>query len=293
MRLAIAELLGMRKRLATYVVLIVLLVLMGLVYLAVGATAASERELTAEFFRFPQAYTTIGSFVFGLGSLVAVAYAAAIGGGDWSWGVPRLIISRGESRARYVLAKAAALAGVLGIGMLVAFGAGILMNFLAAAMAGIQTGSPLDDDGAFELLTSLALGYPVLVERALIGFAVAITLRSQLAGVVVGILLFLGENILVTLMVLVTLASRGFGAVLGGERIGPEWFQYLPFTIGDSVLVPDPAELSGGGGGSGSGFEDLFLQPVPLEIALLGVVAYAALAIGLAVIVVERTEITA
>lgn len=288
MRLALAELLGMRKRLATYVVLIVLLVLMGLVYLAVGGTASELGSSGASFFAFPEAYTTIGSFVFGLGSLVAVAYAAAIAGGDWSWGVPRLLIARGESRTRYVLAKAAALAGVLAIGMLIAFAAGIVFNFMAASLAGMSTGNPLAGDGPYELVKSLVLGYPVLLQRALIGFAVAIVLRSQLAGVVVGILLFIGEGILVTLMVAVTLAARGFGGLFGGEPIGPEWFQYLPFTVGDSVLVPEPGTLSGGGG-----FEDLFLRPVPLEVAFVAVVLYAFVSLALAVVVVERKEITA
>lgn len=287
MRLAIAELLGMRKRLATYVVLLVLIGLMALIYLAIALTVGDEPELTQAFFQFPAAYSTIGSFVFDLGSLVAVAYAAAIAGGDWTWGVPRLLIARGESRSRYVLAKAIALAGVLVIGVAIAFAAGIVLTFVAAALAGVHTGSPLEGDGVAELLRSVGLGYPVLLERALIGFSVAMILRSQLAGVVVGILLYIGESILVTVMVLVELSRRGVGGILGGAQFGPEWYQYLPFTIGDSVIAADP------GAGGGGGFEDLLLRPVPLEIALLGVAVYALVALVAAVIFVERSEITA
>lgn len=288
MRLAIAELLGMRKRLATYVVLIVLLVLMALIYLAAGLGARSlAGGDVGDLFAFPDAYATIGQFVFGLGSLVAVAYAAAVAGGDWTWGVPRLLIARGESRSRYVFAKAAALAGVLAIGVVIAFAAGILLNYMAAALAGANAGNPIAGEGLTELGRSVVLGYPVVLERALIGFAVAIVLRSQLAGVVVGILLYLGEGILVSIMAAISLASRGLGGAIGGERFGPEWYQYLPFTIGDSVLSQDPT------GGLGPGFEALVPRQVPLEVALLGVVLYAVVSVVTAALFVERAEITA
>jgi ABC-type transport system involved in multi-copper enzyme maturation permease subunit len=281
----------MRKRLATYVVLIVLLVVMALIYLLTGwAVSTTPGDDLGELFAFPDAYATIGSFVFGLGSLLAVAYAAAVGGGDWIWGVPRLLIARGESRSRYVIAKALALAGILAIGVVIAFAAGMAFNLIAAAMAGVDAGNPLADDGPAELGRALLLGYPVVLERAFIGFAVAMVLRSQLAGVVIGILLYIGEGILVTLLLIVTLAARGLGGLgglLGGDPIGPEWFQYLPFTIGDSVLTPDPGAVPGGG------LEDLILRQVPLEQALIGVFLYGALSLVVAAVFVERAEITA
>jgi ABC-type transport system involved in multi-copper enzyme maturation permease subunit len=285
MRLALAELLGMRKRLATYVVLIVLLVLMTLVYLSVGALAASEPDLTAAFFRFPAAYGTISQFVFGLGSLLAVAYAAAIAGGDWTWGVPRLLISRGASRVGYVLSKAVALAGVLAIGALIAFAVGMLLHFISAALAGVSTGSPVEGDGVRELVEALLFGYPVLLERALIGFAVAIVLRSQLAGVVVGILLYIGEGILVQVLLVITLLSRGMAGVVNMQPIGPEWYQYLPFTIGDSLLAAGQTAVGGG-------LEDLLLRHPPVEHALLGMLVYSIVALGGAALVVRRMEIT-
>ena len=286
MRLALAEFFGMRKRMATYVVLIVLLVLMGLVYFAAGIGARSVGAEAGGIFQFPEAYAFIGQFVFGLGSLLAVAYAAAVAGGDWTWGVPRLLIARGHSRAGYVLAKAVALAGMLAVGVVVAFGVGILLNFAAAAIAGVELGNPIAGDGLVELGKSLVLGFPVVIERALIGFAVAIVLRSQLAGVVVGILLYIGEGILVTVMVAISIFSRGVD-LLGGERVGPEWFQYLPFTVGDSVLTPDPAATIG------EGLEGLILRQVPLEQALVAVFLYGLVSVAVSALFVERAEITA
>src|SRR5918999_1688060 len=102
MRLLRAELIKLRHRWATYVVLGLLLALMVLVFVLIGL---GSRGQTSAFMRFPGAYGVINQFVFGLGSLLAVAYAAAIGGADWNWGTIGAAIARGESRARYVVVK--------------------------------------------------------------------------------------------------------------------------------------------------------------------------------------------
>ena len=40
----------------------------------------------------------------------------------------------------------------------------------------------------------------MVLERAALGFAVAVVLRSQLAGAVVGVVLYVGEGILTTIL---------------------------------------------------------------------------------------------
>jgi ABC-type transport system involved in multi-copper enzyme maturation permease subunit len=286
-RLIAAELLSLRKRAATYVVLAVLLVLMALVYLIVALSGGGGPGSgpAGNTFRFPGAYGVIGLFVFGLGSLLAVAYAAAVAGGDWSWGIPRVVLSRGESRVNYVLAKAAAVGIALAVGVLVAYAAGIALTYLAAAISGSSVGNPLSGDSPRRLIDSLLLGFPVLAERAAIGFAVATVLRSQLAGVVVGIVLYIGESILTS--VLVGLALFGGGS-FEFEPFGPEWYQFLPFSIGDSVLG-----AATGSTGADPGFEDVVLRPVPLEMALAGVLIYLVVALGVSALLVRRAEITA
>jgi ABC-type transport system involved in multi-copper enzyme maturation permease subunit len=286
MRLIAAELLSLRKRAATYVVLAVLLVLMALIYLLAGlaasATPGSAGEAT---FAFPGAYGVIGLFVFGLGSLLAVAYAAAVAGGDWSWGIPRVVLSRGESRVNYVLGKAAAVGIALAVGVLVAYAAGIALTYVGAAISGSNVGNPLSGNSPRRLFDSLLLGFPVLIERAAIGFAVATVLRSQLAGVVVGIVLYIGESILTS--ILVGLALFGGGS-FNLEPFGPEWYQYLPFSIGDSVLG-----AATGSGSADPGFEDVVLRPVPLEVAVFGVLVYLVVALAVSALLVRRAEITA
>jgi ABC-type transport system involved in multi-copper enzyme maturation permease subunit len=282
-RLVGAELLKLRRRWASYVVLGVLVGLMALVYLLIGALAPRTGEAGATLvLRFPQAYAVINQFVFGLGSLLAVAYAAAIGGADWTWGVLRVVIARGEGRSRYILAKALGIALVLVIGVFVAFGAGILLAVIAAGIAGVQVGQPLGGTGTDTLWKSLVLGSFVLLQRAAIGYAVAVLTRSQVAGVVVGIILFLGESILATILTVITI-GRSFGEE-GLQAGDTQWYQYLPFSIGDSVLDAAASALP-------SDVSDVLLRPVPLEQALLATGVYLVLALGVAAVATERAEI--
>ncbi|MBA2570748.1 MAG: ABC transporter permease subunit [Chloroflexi bacterium] len=283
MRMLAAELLKLRRRWATYIVLVLLIVLMGLIFFLVGLGGRTSGA--SQVIRFPQAFGLINQFVFGLGSLLAVAYAAAIGGADWNWGVFRVVIARGESRGRYILVKYIGLAIVILIGCVIAFAAGILLTYFAGTIAGASVGDPFTGSGPGDIATSLALGFPVIAERAAIGFAVAVLLRSQLAGVVVGIILYIGESILAAVLIATNL-SGAFSGGGGFPRLGQQWYQFLPFSIGDSVLSHGPSV-------TGQDLEGLILTPVPLDAALAATLIYLAAALALVVVSVERSEITA
>lgn len=283
-RLVGAELLKLRRRWASYVVLGVLLGLMALVYLLIGALSGRGSGGTGAnlILRFPNAYAVINQFVFGLGSLLAVAYAAAIGGADWSWGVLRVVVARGEGRSRYVLAKAAGIGIVLVVGVLIAYGAGILFTLVAAGLASVAAGSPLGATSTETLWKSVVLGTFVLLQRAAIGYAVSVLTRSQVAGVVVGIILFLGESILATILTVMSIGSS-----FGGEGLAPretQWHQYLPFSIGDSVLSAAASSLP-------SDLSEALLRPVSLEQAVAVTGVYLVAALGVAALATERAEI--
>jgi ABC-type transport system involved in multi-copper enzyme maturation permease subunit len=285
MRLIRGELLKIRRRSATYVVLVVALVLMGVIFLIAGVGF----KLTG-LIEFPFAYTLISQFAFGLGGLLGVVYAAAFVGADWNWGVLRNVIARGESRAAYLLAKAAALAIVLAIATLIIFLVGIVMAYATGFIYGIPVASPLRGRGLQDLVENIVLGYPVLLERAALGIAVAVVLRSQLAGAVVGIVLFLGESVIKTLLIGLTLPGR-FGSGFGSgsfETPGPEWFQFLPVSVGDYVVGAAPGNAVSLGGG----IEQFLIKPVPLEQALPAVLIYLVLSLLIAIFALNRQEIT-
>jgi len=287
MRLIRAELLKARRRTATYVVLAVALVLMGLTFVLVG-----EGFRFLGLIEFPAMYAVIGQFAFGLGGLLAVVYSAAFVGADWNWGVVRNVIARGESRAGYLLAKAAALAILLALATLIIFAVGILMAYVTGLLYNIPVSSPLRGRGIQDLVENIVLGYPVLLQRAAIGLAVAVLFRSQLAGAVIGIVLYLGEAVITQILTLVSVGqnfANGFGN--GFEPIGPEWYQYLPISIGGNVLNGLPGAGATPGAGSG-GFEGFFLRPVPFEIAFPAVLLYLAAAVVIGVLALQRQEIT-
>jgi hypothetical protein len=207
------------------------------------------------------------------------------------------VIARGESRANYLLAKGVALAILLAISTLIIFALGIVFVYIAAAIAGVPVASPLRGNGLQDLAENILLGYPVLLQRAAIGLAVAVVLRSQLAGAVVGIVLFLGEAVITQILTLLSLSSTfsdgGGGFQNGFQQIGPEWYQFLPISIGGNVLDALPGAGSSLGGGSGTGgFEGLLLRPVPFEVAFPLVFVYLVVAVLIGVVALQRQEIT-
>jgi ABC-type transport system involved in multi-copper enzyme maturation permease subunit len=297
MRLIRAELLKARRRTITWVLLTVALVLMGLSYLLIGLGMSALRGSGSDFglgiLEFPAQYATIGQFAFGIGGLLATVYVAALVGSDWNWGVLRNVVARGESRANYLLAKAIGLAIMLGIGMLIIFAAGIVMVFLSGLIFNVPVSNPLRGRGLQDLAENLVLGYPVLLQRAALGFVVAVVMRSQLAGSVVGIALWLGESFLTTVLTVISIPNNlgGFIGEGGIQQIGPVWYQFLPISIGGYVLNVLPGGSGLVNAAAGGGLQGLFLKPVPLELALPFVLVYLAVAIGIAIVALNRQEI--
>ncbi|HVM31452.1 MAG TPA: ABC transporter permease [Candidatus Limnocylindrales bacterium] len=288
MRLLSAELLKLRRRTATYVVLLVLFVLMVLLM----GLLATEQQLMRSLLQFPSAWATVGDFVFGgLGSMIAVAYAAAIAGADWNWGVLRNVIARGESRIGYVLAKGAAVTIVLAIGVAAILLAGAALAFAITSLAGVPPGNPVAASSLEVLGRQVLFGFPVLLERAAIGFAVAIILRSQVAGVVVAIVLYVGEAFLTGLLFAATVMPR---LMEGGlDRLSPQWYQYLPFAVGEQVRMAGMRGAPGADLPIGGDFAALLMGQVPLAEGLAMVAVYFGLALGLAILRVWREEVVA
>jgi ABC-2 type transport system permease protein len=230
MRLLISTLVKLRSRLATWLTLGLLILLMALIYLAVGATANQTisrpgGQAVLLLITFPGAYGLILGFVLGLGGLFVMAYAAAIAGSEWTWGTLKTAVARGESRSRYMLTTYLGIALVAGIGMLVAFAVGVLVTFLAAKLAGVSTDG-LSDTSIFGNLPEQFLrGWYGLVEVGAVGFTVATLARSQLAGVGAGIGIYFAESFA--------------GLFL------PDIIKYLPFNAASALIATNSAATGG------------------------------------------------
>jgi ABC-type transport system involved in multi-copper enzyme maturation permease subunit len=263
MRLLRADLRKLMRRPASWVVWLILIVLIALVYLGIGASAgqvtnAQQRAQIEAFLKDEAAFRTLLGFLVGLGGLLGVAYAGAVAGADWSWGTLRVAFARGESRTRYVLTSFVAVAIVIGIALLGSYliGAGLVM--LGATMAGVSTGLPSASFVAAlpELLGRAWFG---LLAQAALGFAIATVARSQLAGIGVGIAVYVAEQF-------VALAI-------------PSQARYLPFTAAASLVqTPEQAAFAG----------VTLLEPA---VALLLTSGYFIGALLVTVLVIERAQI--
>jgi len=177
----------------------------------------------------------------------------------------KVAVARGESRARYILAKLIAVEILLvigfGIALLVAVGAA----FVAATAAGLSTSGVGDSSVLGTLPEQLVRGYAGIAEEAAIGFAIATIARSQLAGLGAGIALYFVEQ---------------FSTIFLADTV-----KYFPFHVAQSALR---VVVAGGAGGGGAGITRA-LDP---DLSLGLVVAYLVIAAVVSVIVVERAEIS-
>lgn len=284
-RLVRAELLKIRRRQATWILFAIELALAALIFLTTG----SYWQING-LIQFPQAYIFFQQAIFQLGGLIAIVFAAAYVGADWNWGVLRSIVARGEGRERYLLAKFIAMTIVLAIATLILFAACFVFVYLQGAIYGVPVANPFRGDGLQDLFVWIVAGFPVLLQRAAIGFAVAAVFRSQLAGAVVGIVLFLVEAVVTTILTVLSVGSNlgdNFGDGGAFQPHGPEWFQFLPISIGGNVFTALP---SGTGLASGD-LSSVLLKPVPFPIAMTGVIVYTVVAIGIALVALRRQEI--
>ncbi len=265
MRIFLASFRKLVRRPATWVTMLLLIGLLVLVYLAVGATAkeAASRpggQNALLLLTFPGAYLLVLSFILGLGGLLAVIYGAAIAGSEWSWGMLKVAVARGEGRSRYMLLSFLAIAVMAGVGLVIAFAIGVVAALAGAGLAGVSTGGLGDGPTLQALPEQLARGWIAIIEEAALGFAVATIARSQLAGVGVGIALYFGEQFA--------------GLFL------PDIVKYLPFQAASAVVAVGENVSS-----------QQIVRSLEPNTALIVVAAWLIGALLVASLVTERAEI--
>ncbi len=269
MRLFVAGLRKLVRRPATFITLGLLIGLLALILIAVGATArtvpagSGGREALL-LVTFPGAYVLVLSFLLGLGGLFAVIYGAAIAGSEWTWGTLKSAIARGESRSRYQLLSIAAVAVVIGLGLLIAFVVGVAVAFVAANLAGVSTAGLGDEATLRSLPEQLARGWLGMVEQGALGFAIATLARSQLAGIGAGIGIYFGEQFATIFL--------------------PDIVKYGPFNAASAVV-----STGGFGGGGGGGANVPQLEP---NVAVFVVTIWLVGALLVTALFTERAEIS-
>jgi ABC-2 type transport system permease protein len=198
MRLLSVSILKLARRPAMFRTSLLMLVLLALTYLSTAATArslpASETAGLKSMFGFPDAYANLGGMIVSFAGLAAAALAGVVAGSEWSWGTFRVAITRGASRAGYVVATVAALAVLVLVGWLILFAAGTVFVAAGAVVGGIAVGDPTDGGALARLPVLLAAGWWAIVTQLAIAFAVAFATRSQVAGIVAVVGLMFAEQ---------------------------------------------------------------------------------------------------
>ncbi|MBI3744958.1 MAG: hypothetical protein HY264_00230 [Chloroflexi bacterium] len=266
MRIFVAGIRKLLRRPATFVTLGLLVGLLGLILIAVSATAGQRTGRAAQesllLVTFPGAYSLILSFILGLGGLFAVIYGAAIAGSEWTWGTLKAAVARGESRSGYQLLSFAAIVVMVGVGLVLALAAGVVVAIIGANIAGVSTAGLNDTETLGKMPELMARAWLAIVEEGALGFAIATLARSQLAGIGAGIGVYFGEQ---------------FASIFL-----PDIVKYLPFNAATAVVA-----TSGTGGPGGGAIARL--EP---NVALLVVVAWLMGALLVTAIFTERAEIS-
>ena len=169
----------------------------------------------------------------------------------------------GESRSRYQLLSFAAIAVMVGIGLVLAFVAGVVVALIGATLGSVSTAGLGDSATLGRLPELLGRGWLAIVEEGALGFAIATLARSQLAGIGAGIAVYFGEQ---------------FASIFL-----PDVVKYLPFNAASAVV----ATSGGGFGGGGSPLPRL--EP---NVAMLVVAAWLVGALVVSAIFTERAEIS-
>lgn len=271
MRIFVATLRKLVRRPASFLTLGFVIALLSLILLAVSVTASRpgagpEQRSALALVTFPEAYTVILSFILGLGGLFAVIYSATVAGSEWTWGTLKSAVARGESRSRYQLLSFAAIALMVGIGLIAALAVGVGVAVVGASIAGVSTAGLGDSKTLAMLPELLGRGWLAIVEEGALGFAIATLARSSVAGIGGGIAFFFGED---------------FATILA-----PDVVRYLPFNAANAVVVT-PGE-----GGVSFGFAGASTSALDPSQALIVVTAWLVGTLAVAALVTERAEIS-
>ena len=268
MRLFTSSIAKLLPRPVTWVTLGITLGLLGLIYVAIGGSAAQIRtqpggQQALQILRFPSAYEGVLSFLLGLGGLLAVIYGAAVAGSEWTWGTLKNAVARGEGRIRYMLATFASVAVLVGVGLVIAFVFGVLAAAVGSLIAGVGTDGIDDAATLAGMPEKLARGWLAISQEAALGFAIATIARSQLAGIGAGIAIYFAESFATLFL--------------------PDIVKYMPFNAASAVVAASTSGDSAFGGGLAARLEP--------DTALVVVIAWLVGALVVSGLVTERADI--
>jgi hypothetical protein len=269
-RILVATLRKLVRRPASYVSLGLVTALLALVFVSIIITARVSTDPTSALstraiVSFPGAWTNVLQLILGVASFLALAYAGAVAGSEWSWGTLKAAVARGESRGGYQAATLSGVTVAVVVGLLVLYLAGVALSIVGSVVLGQPLDAVADPDGISAVPEALGRAVLALALYVSFGYAVATVARSQIAGIAVAVVVYFVEGI-----------ARFFLSDL---------LQWSPFAAAEALV-------SGGGSVSlGDGPGSVTLHRLEDPLALVVTLVWIAVGVAVAVVFTERAEI--
>ena len=204
-RLIGAELLKLRKRPMTKVLLFALIGIVAAVYIFVffAATAPPSEEWTIMplLQGLPVSIPFVLLILFQIGTLLAIVLSAGSIGGEYGWGTIRTTLVCSESRAKFLAAKLIAVLLMVLIGMGIGLVTGFVMSLITTAIGGFPFNLGLITAGyLWDQFLQFWRTFFVIMPYVLLAFLFSILGRSAMPGIALGAGIFFLESAIAPLI---------------------------------------------------------------------------------------------
>ena len=203
-----AELIKLRKRQMTQVllgILVAIIAIVNLLLLAISkvrTNAAGQAPIRiTNLLGLPVAIPFALSLLASFGVLLAIILTASSVGNEYNWKTIRTALISSQSRFKFLVAKLVSLGILILMGMVIGLATGFIMSLITTALGGytfdfsFATGSYL-----WAQFLQFWRTFYIIMPFSLLGFAMAILGRSAMPGIATGIGVFFLEDIVTALM---------------------------------------------------------------------------------------------
>jgi ABC-type transport system involved in multi-copper enzyme maturation permease subunit len=237
-----SELFRSRKRLQTWILIGITLGLDLVLYagLLIAHIVRPDRQGTIDAMSIPKMFETGLTIVSIIGTIVTVVYGSSIIGSEFSWNTLRPALARAPKRSDLLSAKwitAIIFSAVLAL-------LGVVLTVVLAIGTSVAIGEPSGASGSLPIdMIEVFLRYTVaFVPYAAVALFIALLMRSNAAGIAIGIAIVFVEPILFALL---GALSDTFETIQKG---GIAWNQNQVLMFGgDNDVTARDALLSAGG----------------------------------------------
>ena len=204
-----AELLKLRKRQMTWVLLAILVGIIAIVNLILLAISKSNvlpstgprLERIQNLLGLPYAIPFVLALITTFGIVLAIILTASSVGNEYNWRTIRTELISSESRFKFLVAKLVSLGILILIGMAIGVITGFIMGLITTALGGYAFSfSFFTGSYAWAQFLQFWRTFYIIMPFALLGFLMAIVGRSAMPGIATGIGVVFLEDIITAFM---------------------------------------------------------------------------------------------